>query len=111
MFISSSFLKLVHMQTMMLCVTGICLFLFAFGSPNRLYSAHPDAPYIYYYSPSKQAFIIERADGQDSRVLTSYNLPEETVIKGPGWSKDEQWFAWTAKVYAGGSIPTNVYIV
>jgi hypothetical protein len=70
-----------------------------------------DAPYLYYYSDDLMAFVIERADGTDSRVFGDGLMkltgeawlqpfaPEgrhSLHIEGPGWSPSGQWFAWTA---------------
>ena len=60
-----------------------------------------DAPYLYYYSDLLNAFVIERADGSDSRVFGAGLMPEETVhVDGPGWSPSGEWFAWTAARYS-----------
>jgi hypothetical protein len=46
-----------------------------------------EAPYLYYYSTEQGAFIIERADGTDSTVLTNIDaLPDGHWILRPGWS-------------------------
>ncbi len=61
-----------------------------------------DAPYIYYYSDLLNAFVIERADGTDSRTLGDDLIPEDTnTIAGAGWSPSGEWFAWTA-AWIGG---------
>lgn len=45
------------------------------------------APYLYYYSDFLKAFVIERADGTDSRTLAANVMPDEhTSMAGPGWS-------------------------
>lgn len=56
------------------------------------------APYIYYYSNALNAFIIERADGSDSRLLGQDVMPPQRadLILGPGWSPDGNWLAWSA---------------
>ncbi|MEO8610900.1 MAG: hypothetical protein ABI690_23590 [Chloroflexota bacterium] len=101
------------MKTSLFCFSALCLLLVTLSLPNKTTGDAPNAPYIYYYSPSKQAFIVERADGQDSRVLASYHLPESAVIEGPGWSKSGVWFAWISGAYlVGTSIDTeNVVVV
>ncbi|MEQ8677294.1 MAG: hypothetical protein RLP44_27785 [Aggregatilineales bacterium] len=64
-------------------------------------SADDESPFFYFYSSELDAFVIERADGTDSRILTEYNLPNENlVISGAGWSPSQNWFAW----YAGSPI-------
>lgn len=61
----------------------------------------PVAPFIYYYSVTRHAFIIERADGSESRILADYRIPsscydsDNCSLEGPGWSPSGQWFAWT----------------
>lgn len=60
-----------------------------------------DAPYIYYYSNDLNAWVIERADGSDRRLLGQDLMPEGTnAVGGPGWSPSGKWFAWTS--YWGG---------
>ncbi len=58
-------------------------------------------PYIYYFSDTLNAFIIERADGTDTRVLgeglMGFTASADNIyVIGPGWSPSGQWFAWTA---------------
>lgn len=54
-------------------------------------------PYIYYYSNALNAFVIERADGSDSRLLGQDVIPRRGnyFIQGPGWSPDGNWLAWS----------------
>jgi hypothetical protein len=60
--------------------------------------AQSDIPYIYYYSVDQSAFIIERADGADSRVFARYAVPcDQCNVTGPGWSRSGNWFAWRAE--------------
>jgi WD40 repeat protein len=65
-------------------------------------------PYIYYFSDDLNAFIIERADGTDTRVLGDGLMAlagdaQHIHVAGPGWSPSGQWFAWTAaQVREGG---------
>lgn len=78
---------------------------------TNMQAGNQNAPYIYYYSFSKQAFIVERADGSDSRILASYKLPDKHVsIEGAGWSPSKKWFAWTSETEGGGSTEA-AYIV
>jgi WD40 repeat protein len=57
-------------------------------------------PYIYYYSDALNAFVIERADGSDSRLFGERMMPPDTnVVAGPGWSPSGNWFAWTSLKY------------
>lgn len=89
--------------------------------PSTSPRAQADVPYIYYFSHDLRAFVIERADGIDTRVLGPA-LPEpkeEAVgfagfgIDGPGWSPSGKWFAWTTKlVYLGGGpLPSRPSVV
>jgi hypothetical protein len=55
----------------------------------------PQTPYIYYYSDDASAFIIERADGSERTVLSSFYPCTDCQIVGPGWSPSGEWFAWT----------------
>jgi WD40 repeat protein len=51
------------------------------------------APYLYYYSDTLQGFVVERADGSDSRVLGREWIGE--TIHPIGWSPSGKWLAWT----------------
>jgi len=61
-----------------------------------------EPPYLMYFHFDDEGprFIIERADGSDSRLFgdklmdTSHNL-----IEGAGWSPSGEWFAWTSTLY------------
>jgi hypothetical protein len=67
------------------------------------------APYIYYYSSAQSAFVIERADGSDSRVLVDYVFScPQCIPVGPGWSPSGEWFAWMNRRSNGSSIDANV---
>jgi WD40 repeat protein len=71
-----------------------------------------DAPFLYYYSWERSAFIISRADSSDGRVLARYSVPNElTHIRGPGWSQSAKWFAWTGHPVNGPGYDMNVYVV
>ena len=86
-----------------LCVLLVCGVLAA-GPVAAQGDGDSDAPYIYYYSYAHNAFVIERADGTDTRLLgedvTDLVVDDEegppvTVgVDGPGWSPSGQWFAW-----------------
>ncbi len=58
-------------------------------------------PYIYYFSDKLNAFIVERADGTDTRVLGAGLMDDPAdagvYVDGPGWSPSGEWFAWTAQ--------------
>ncbi len=77
----------------------LLLVLGALAVPAR--AQEPSNPYIYYYSDALHAFIVERADGTDTRVLgasvmTLDDGAQDIHVKGPGWSPSGEWFAWTA---------------
>lgn len=55
------------------------------------------APYLYYYSRVLNGFVIESADGTDSRIIGQGLVPaDHNWINGPGWSPSGEWFAWTS---------------
>src|SRR5690606_24844138 len=62
-----------------------------------------DAPLLYYYSTIENAFVIERGDGSEQRILTEFTIPQDCYaydychISGPGWSPSGMWFAWTVQ--------------
>lgn len=62
-------------------------------------------PYLYYYSNSLNAFVIERADGSDSRLIGQGVMPPQRAdhIYGPGWSPDGNWLAWSAASFGAFS--------
>jgi Tol biopolymer transport system component len=72
--------------------------------------AHSDAPFLYYYAYERSAFITERADGTDSRVLANYKLPTENYVGGPGWSSSGKWFAWANFFGSGISLKESFTI-
>ncbi|MBZ0296464.1 MAG: hypothetical protein K8L99_28135 [Anaerolineae bacterium] len=76
-------------------------------------SADDESPFFYFYSSELGAFVIERADGTDSRILTEYSLPNESlVISGAGWSTSQDWFAWYAgSPSSGGNLNGNAMLV
>jgi WD40 repeat protein len=81
---------------------------------NLVFSSSDDGvPFIYYYSEGEEAFIIERANGADKRILTNFTFPEQhTVIEGDGWSPTGQWFVWTSRPSGGRAhYNMNVFIV
>lgn len=51
------------------------------------------APFLYYYSDVQSAFVIERADGSDRRILAAFSNLKEHIAIGPGWSQSGKWFA------------------
>jgi len=78
--------------------------------PLHAQSTVPLAPFVYYYSEHRAAFIVERADGSDSRILAAFSYPVDTPaqeIDGPGWSPSGQWFAWNTRAYSDGGTGTG----
>lgn len=74
------------------------------------------APFLYYYSKAQSSFVVEKADGRNSRILTKFTLTEkipgqevQAIITGPGWSPSGNWFAWRETTNYGG--PSIGYIV
>jgi hypothetical protein len=66
--------------------------------------AASDAPYLYYYSREQSAFIVERADGNDRKILAHYEPKgSDVAIGGPGWSPSGKWFAWGEGIPGFGS--------
>jgi len=90
-----------------LLISGLVLVTTLFGG-FRATKAQSRAPYLYYYSQSRSAFIVERADGSDSRVLAPFVLPDGYSITGPGWSPSGRWFAWTLISNGGMAIGPEV---
>jgi hypothetical protein len=86
-----------------LCVLLVCGALAA-GPVAAQGDGDSDAPYIYYYSYAHNAFVIERADGTDTRLLgegitdrvidEEYTMMSSIEVGGPGWSPSGKWFAW-----------------
>jgi WD40 repeat protein len=72
-----------------------------------------EAPYLYYYSDFLKAFVIERADGTDSRTLAANVMPaEHNTISGPHWSPSGRWFAWASREATGpGVTPFTAWII
>lgn len=70
---------------LLICVSGI-------KSDTQLRSDSP--PFLYYYSYTQKAFIIERANGKESRTLANFTPKEGQRIAGDGWSRSGNWFAW-----------------
>jgi WD40 repeat protein len=52
-------------------------------------------PYLYYYSNTLNAFVVERADGTDSRTLANEIVGVDVhSISTVGWSPSGDWLAW-----------------
>lgn len=75
--------------------------------------ATSDAPYIYYYSDILNAFVIERADGTDSRVFGDGLMADGTRwLNGAGWSPSGEWFAWSSsRDYINWPVDDNAFIL
>ena len=79
------------MRRMNLC------WLILFLLPMTVFAQDDSAPYLYYFSNDINAFVIERADGSDSRIFAADIMPSNTIaVSGAGWSPSGNWFAWTA---------------
>ncbi len=81
----------------------ICLIPIASPVPSKtMAQSEQQIPYLYYFSPDYQAFIIERADGVDSRLLGDGLMPIPAdgynSIAQSAWSVSGQWFAWTVAI-------------
>lgn len=64
------------------------------GLVSRHRAENP-VPFLYYYSFEQQGFIIEQADGTDSRLLASgLTNPQHDQITLTGWSPSGRWLAW-----------------
>jgi WD40 repeat protein len=71
-----------------------------------------ETPYLYYYSDVLNAFVIERADGTDSRILAEGLMPPETnMILDADWSPSGKWFAWQSGKYTGGNARLRGWII
>ncbi len=93
------------------CVLLICLFLsqVSSGFEQPLFATEvSDVPFIYYHSSDDNAFVIERADGSDSRYLTAFTLPSEHFIVGPGWSPSGNYFAWMTRQY---DVSSSIFVI
>lgn len=65
--------------------------------------AQSNPPVLFYYSADQGSFIVERADGTETRILTNFKEPcNGCEIMGPGWSPSGKWFAWTTGIYGSG---------
>jgi hypothetical protein len=63
-------------------------------------TARSDAPYIQYYSPRHDAFIIERANGTDSRLFGKKWIDEEARgMTNGAWSPSGEWYAFISTKY------------
>lgn len=71
-------------------------------------AAQSDAPYIYYYSRLLEGWVIERADGTDSRLFAQGMMPRDHLaVWERGWSPSGEWFTWlSAPEYLSGGAMT-----
>lgn len=77
-----------------LALAGLLVLLIGSGS-SEVVAQEGEAPYLYYYSQTHNGFVIERADGTDSRILAQGVMgADEELSGGPAWSPSGQWFAW-----------------
>src|SRR5690349_11466173 len=84
--------------------------LFGFGIVSSVTNAQESskAPFMYYYSDFVDSWIIERADGTDSRMIGA-----GLTINDPfsmEWSHSGEWFAWTSG-FGFFQIPFELWIV
>jgi hypothetical protein len=83
----------------LLFVTFCSTFIICVGATYAIVE-ESDAPFIYYYSPSERAIIIERADGADRWTLMKEMFaPENRGINYLRWSPSGRWLLWTAVEY------------
>ncbi|GIK67562.1 MAG: hypothetical protein BroJett018_53560 [Chloroflexota bacterium] len=58
-----------------------------------------DAPYLYYFSNDLNAWVIERADGTDRRLLGQGLAMEEANTASGVWSPSGKWLRWSSYTY------------
>src|SRR5687767_8446340 len=59
------------------------------------YAEGEPPPYLYYYSNTLNAFVVERADGTDSRILAHEIVGADVQsVNMVGWSPSGDWLAW-----------------
>jgi len=87
------------LMTMIFVLPALCLTGFSYA--QEVLPAG-EAPYLYYYSDVLNSYVIERADGTDSRLI-AHNLMDEPaqMIGGAGWSPSGRWLAWSARELGG----------
>ncbi|MEL6526591.1 MAG: hypothetical protein AAFQ07_12870 [Chloroflexota bacterium] len=65
-----------------------------------------DTPYIWWYADSENAFVVERADGTDSRLIGEGIVPDEhDVLEDVAFSPSGEWFTWRSTVFGHGNPP------
>jgi hypothetical protein len=86
----------------MLVLLFIFIIVTAISSPAIITAQPASNPYIFYFSHDLKAFVIERADGADSRTLGEGILELSSpysfsfLTGGPGWSPSGEWLAFSA---------------
>ncbi|MCI0709928.1 MAG: hypothetical protein L0154_07170 [Chloroflexi bacterium] len=85
----------------------VCIFLLLIILSGTLASATKaqsgPVPYIFYHSTVLNAFVIERADGTDSRIIGEGITPfDQRAYPRPGWSPSGQWLVWITAIPFGG---------
>jgi WD40 repeat protein len=90
----------------------------AISSPAITTAQPASNPYIFYFSHGLKAFVIERADGSESRTLgegvlkLTSEYASSFVINGPGWSPSGEWLAWSAGEGASYAVvETKPYLI
>lgn len=81
--------------------------------PPQSQLSNEPIPYIYYYSDLEHAFVIERADGTDSRLLAQGVMPENhDTIDSVHWSPSGEYLAWRSHRHNGpGSFSVSGWVV
>lgn len=105
-----------YINTLHRCLWGLALCLMLLPTPAGALPPRQtaDIPYVMAYNNQPAPhFVIERADGMDSRTFGEGLMPEDTnVVSGPGWSSSGQWFAWTANTtYLESNRGSTAYVL
>lgn len=76
----------------------IAILIGLFASPRTTTAQSTSNPYISYFSDDRKAFVIERADRTDTRILGKdiLHYRGSYLINGPGWSPSGKWLAFSA---------------
>jgi len=90
----------ISIRMFILCTT---LGLLLGGMGINIAAAQDAAPYIYYYHRDLNAWVIERADGTDSRLLAQGMTDPNMNVADGYWSHTGEWFAWRNNFYGGGA--------
>lgn len=87
--------------------------LFLMALPMQLAAQDTTAPYIWWYADTHDAFVIERADGSDSRFVAAGINPEEQIyFEDTAFSPSGEWLAWRSDSPTEGGVFTYTgYIV